>query len=334
MNRRERVLVAAVGGCLAIFGVGFGLWAIILQPVRLIERSTSNLREKLDRIKSQRRAFFAAEDQIKVYTARTFADTIDQASAKSGEMLTEQILQCGLKETEFTRLPVGPNKRPGASEIGWSIQGDGALSNVVSLIFVMQESPWLHRIEGLSVSSGDAPGMVKVRFAYLTLVLDPAPEVERKELTARLTLGSPERRLFDGLVARDFLRPYIKRPPPVAPASPGSKPGGGGPPAPPGPETFRVVSLSEWQGQPEVHVRDLANQKTLRYRPGDELAGGTIVMVDYRPLPMPGNGLLQSSSRVILRVGTELWAIERGKTLADKRKLAPADLPAELAKSK
>ncbi len=336
MNRREKILAAAVGGCIGLFVVGFGLRAIILQPVRLIERNTANLREKLDKIKSQRRAFFAAEEQIKAYTARTFADTVDQASAKSGEMLTEQILQCGLRETEFTRLPVGPNKRPGASEIGWSIQGDGALSNVVNLIFVMQESPWLHRIEGLSVSAGDAPGLVKVRFSYLTLVLDPAPEVERKELTAKLTLGSPERRLFDGLVARDVLRPYIKRPPPppVAPASPSSRPGGGGPPAPPGPETFRVVSLSEWQGQPEVHVRDLVNQKTVRYKPGDELAGGTIVMVDYRSLPTPGNSLTQSSSRVILRVGGELWAIERGKTLADKRKLTAAEVPTELAKSK
>jgi hypothetical protein len=204
----------------------------------------------------------------------------------------------------------------------------------VNLIFVLQESPWLHRLEGLSVSPGDAPGQVKVRFSYLTLVLDPAPEVERKELAAKLNLGSPERRLFDGLVARDILRPYIKRPPPppVASASGSTRPGSGGPPAPPGPETFRIVSLSEWQGQPEVHVRDLVNQKTLRYKPGDPLAGGTIVMVDYRALPMPGNSLVQSSSRVIVRIGEEFWAIDRGKTLAEKRKLAPSELPSELAR--
>jgi len=67
-------------------------------------------------------------------------------------------------------------------------------------------------------------------------------------------------------------------------------------------DTLRVVSLSEWKGEPEVHVRDSTNQKTLRYRPGDTLAGGTIVMIDYRPLPLPGNEAIKSFSRVILKM--------------------------------
>ena len=87
-------------------------------------------------------------------------------------------------------------------------------------------------------------------------------------------------------------------------------------PKAPGPETFRVVSLSEWQGQPEVHVRDLTAQKTQRYKPGDALAGGTIALVDYRALPLAGGNGLLSHSRVIVRVGEEFFAIERGQTLA------------------
>ena len=85
-------------------------------------------------------------------------------------------------------------------------------------------------------------------------------------------------------------------------------------------------------GQPEVHVRDLTNQKTLRFKSGDPLAGGTIVMVDYRPLPMPENEGLQSFSRVIVKIGNEYWAIERGKTLADRHRLKPEELPAQLSK--
>ncbi|MFM8359722.1 MAG: hypothetical protein ACKOET_14345, partial [Verrucomicrobiota bacterium] len=116
-------------------------------------------------------------------------------------------------------------------------------------------------------------------------------------------------------------------PAPGQPAPPPAKPG-----VPPGPETFRVVSLSEWQGEPEIHLRDLTAQKTVRYRPGDELAGGTIVMVDYRPMPLPGNSLLQSHSRLILRIGEEYWAVDRGRTLAEKRKLGPEELPTQLAR--
>jgi hypothetical protein len=50
-------------------------------------------------------------------------------------------------------------------------------------------------------------------------------------------------------------------------------------------------------------------------------------MVDYRPLPMPGNEALKSFSRVILKVGEEYWAVERGQTLAEKRRLVPEELP-------
>jgi hypothetical protein len=85
-------------------------------------------------------------------------------------------------------------------------------------------------------------------------------------------------------------------------------------------------------GEPEVHIRDTAQQKTLRFKPGDSLAGGTIIMIDYRPLPMRGNEALKSFSRVIVKVGSEYWAVERGKTLAEKYRLAPEQLPEQLSK--
>ena len=57
-------------------------------------------------------------------------------------------------------------------------------------------------------------------------------------------------------------------------------------------------------------------------------------MVDYRPMPMPSNAMLQSYSRVIIKIGSDYWAIERGQTLADRRKLATAELPAQLVTTK
>ena len=334
MNRREKLLAGAVGGILGLFVVGFALHAFINKPLKEIDRRTTALRDRLEKIKGERRAFFAAEDGMKALTLRTFDDTVDQASAKSGEMITRTILSSGLSEAEFTRLPFGPRKLQGASEMGWSIQGEGPLSNVVNLVFRLQESPWLHKLDSLSVAAGDLPGLVKVRFRFLTLVMDPSPEVTRKELPPGADLESPNRRLLDGLVARDLLRPYIKRPPPPPPPEPGQRPASRptSPSSPPGPESFRVVSLSEWLGQPEVHVRDLVNQKTMRYKTGDALAGGLVMSVDYRPMPIPGTGGMLSSSRVILKIGADLWAVDRGRTLADKRKLTQADLPAELLK--
>lgn len=333
MNRREKILALSVGGVVAVLAVSLGIRAIILTPLKELDKRTAVVREKITKIQADRRAYFAAEERLKKLTLRTFADLVDQASAKSGEMLTHQILQAGLEENDFARLPVGPRKLRGASEVGWNVQGDGPLTNVVNLVFLLNATPWVHRVESLTLSTGDTPGWVRIRFQYLTLVPEPAPEVTRTNLVPALTLDSPERHLLNTIVSRDLLRPYIKRPPVVAQrAQPGSSPVAAG--VPPGPETFRIVSLSEWKGQPEIHIRDLTAQKTVRYRAGDELMGGTIVMVDYRPQPLPGNSLLQSYSRMIVKIGDDFWAIERGNTLAEKRKLNPTDLPAQLLAQK
>jgi hypothetical protein len=337
VNAREKLLASLVLGCAALFGGALGIRAFIMKPLTDLDKRIVAARERLVKIQAERRNFFTAEDRLKSLTKLTFADTTDEASARSGEALTKQILQAGLDEGDFTRLPLGPRKLRGASEIGWNVQGDGPLASVVNLLFLLEQSPHLQRLDGLVLSQAEKPGEVRVRFRCLTLVMDPAPDVQRETLLAKADLKSDERRAFDGIVTRDLLRPYIKRPPPPPVVA---KAGGGAatatpatPSAPPGPETFRVVSLSEWQGQPEVHVRDLTSQKTLRYKPGDALAGGTIAMVDYRAMPLPGASGLQSFSRVIVRVKGEFFAIERGQTLADLRKLELTQLPPELAKS-
>ena len=329
MSAREKKLAALIGSIVVLLLGVAGFRMLFLNPLREIDKKTAALKERLEKVNGERRAFFTAEEQVKQFAQRSFSEQVDQASAKSGEMLTQQILASGLREADFSRLPTGPRKLPGASELGWSVQGDGALTNVLNLLFLLRESPWTHRIENLVINAGDPPGQVRVRFRYLTLVVDPAPLVEPLDPKPPPALDSPERKRLAIITTRDILRPYIRRSPAEtpAPAAPQT------PAAPPGPEAFRVVSLTEWQGEPEVHVRDLVQQKTIRYKLGDPLAGGLIEMVDYRPLPIPGNETLQSSSRVILRIGPEFWAIERGRTLAEKYLLTLDKLPDSLARA-
>jgi len=333
MNQREKILMLAVGGMVGLLVVVLGVRSIFLAPLRDLDKRTAVVREKLAKIQADRRAYFAAEDGLKRITLRTFADTVDQASAKSGEVLTRHIMQAGLEESEFARLPIGPRKLRGASELGWNVQGEGPLTNVVNLLFLLNTSPWMHRTENLNVLKGDKPGEVRVRFHYLTLVVEPAPEVTRTNLVRKLTLESQERQLLGGIIWRDILRPYIKRPP-APPLRRQPAPAPAKPNVPPGLESFRVVSLSEWNGQPEIHVRDPAAEKTFRYRPGDEMLGGRIVMIDYRPMPSPGNALLQSYSRMILKIGNEYWAVERGRLLAERRRLTDQEVPPELLAQK
>ena len=94
-----------------------------------------------------------------------------------------------------------------------------------------------------------------------------------------------------------------------------------------------MVSLSEWEGKPEIHVRDMTAQKTLTYKTGDRLGEGVIATVDYRPMPRPDKPGLQSFSRLILKVDSVYWAIEQGATLADKRRLTPQEIPPDLVQN-
>ncbi len=325
MNKREKTMALVVGGVIMLFALVFGARAVVIKPLRELDKKTAALREKLEKIKAERRAYFTAEDLVKRFAQRAVSDQVDQASAKSGEMLTQQILHSGLHESDFSRMPNGPRKLRGAIEIGWTVNGEGKLTNVLNLLFLVQNSPYLHRMENLTLSSSDVPSQVNVRFRYLTLVIDPMPMVDLTNAQPKFALDGPERRSFDAIAARDILRPYIKR----ASDASGGEANTSDPPA--GPVSLRIVSLSEWMGQPEVHIRDLTSQKTFRYKPGDTLAGGTIVMVDYRPFPMPGNEALKSFSRVIVKIEAEYWAVERGGTLADIYKLSRDKLPEQLA---
>lgn len=328
MTTREKTLASVVAGLGGLLVVAVGLQALFLRPLKARDKDIAHLRGRLASLNQERRAYFAAEDQVKRAAQRTFAHTVDEASAKCGELLTRTITHCGLAEADFTRLPVGPRRLRGAQELGWLVQGTGPLERVVNLLFLLQQSPWLHKLDGLSFGPAERAGEVKVRFRFLTLVLTPTPAVEPVELVAQTDLNSPERRLLDGIVQRDLLRPYIKRPPPPPPPAPSL----GTPLGASGPERYRIVDLSQWQGEPEVAVLDTVTQTTRRYKPGDTLADGVIVMVDYRPHPHPNRPGLLSHSRVILRIGSEYWAVERGRTLADKYKLAPEQWPDHLPK--
>ncbi len=92
-------------------------------------------------------------------------------------------------------------------------------------------------------------------------------------------------------------------------------------------QDLTVVSLSSWDGQPEVDLSDAKHHDLLTLRPGDKLLDGQVVTVDYRPLPLPDSSGFLSYSRLIWRVGNDYWAVEVGQTLAQRRRLSSNELP-------
>jgi hypothetical protein len=197
------------------------------------------------------------------------------------------------------------------------------MKNVVDLLFLLEEDSHLHRVESLNVRPQE-DGAVSVQFRYMSLVIKkPLIAVERDGLEVPVIDGDA-RAIHDAIAERDIFRPYVKKdapPPPPLQRKPAA------PPAGPGPETFRVVSLSQWDGRPEVLILDITSNKTKKYHVGDRLAGGVLVEVDYRPLPAPRKPGLKSLSRVIIGFDGTFWAIENGDSLADKYLLGSDRLP-------
>ncbi len=323
MNKRTKVLAwLALGTAGLLFG-GLLLRGMVVGPLRAIDDQIRQYEAKLASLQQTRRSLLTTQTQVAAAAAKAFGAGMVAAEANLGALLSQRIVQVGLDEARFTRDPLGHRRLFGAEEIGWTIHGEGPLARVLDLLFALESDPRLHRVEDLSLSPARGAGNVRLRFSYLTLVLNSPPGTKLLDPPALANLDSPLRRRYDVITERDLLRPYIaseQPPPPPAPLTSGQL-------EQQREQNLTVVSLSSWDGQPEVDLSDAEHHCLLTLRPGDKLLDGQVVTVDYRPLPLPDSSGFLSYSRLIWRVGNEYWAVEAGQTLADRRRLTPNELP-------
>lgn len=325
MNKRTRLLAWIALSAAGLLALGFALKAVINRPLKSLDNQILQLRVRLGALQREREEFLKADAHVRANAGRLFGAATEEAEARLGALLTAQIGRAGLRETDFTRVPVGRRRLPGAEELGWTLQGEGPLARLLDLLYLLESESRLHRIEGLALSPANEGARTRIRFRYLTLVLTPAPELKSTNALPEVNLEAPGRRRYDAITRREFFRPDLP-----AETPPSSSPPAGTPstaPAEAERPNLRVVSLSSWNGQPEVHLFDDRQQRLVVCRPGEKLLDGEVAMVDYRPLPLPGKAGLLSYSRLIWRQDTNYWAIEPGQTLADRRALTLEELP-------
>jgi hypothetical protein len=325
-TQRTKLLASVTLGVAGLMLGAFAWNGIVRRPLRVIDDQITQLRVKLNSLQKERQAYLVADGQVSAAAARMFGPARDEAEAAMGAVLTGEIVRVGLREADFTRIPAGRRHFPGGAEVGWTVQGEGTMRKALDLLYVLQSDPRLHRIDSLSLSPASESGRLRVRFRYLTFVLNPAPENKSPVSLAEVDLDSPARRRYDAINGRDLFRPYtaeevaVSPPPPADPAEQARREA----------QSLKVVSLSSWAGEPEVHLYDSRDQRTFCRHPGEALLEGQVVCIDYRPLPVPSQPDLLSYSRLIWRIGDEFWAVEIGQTLADRRQLTPEELPPEL----
>jgi len=246
----------------------------------------------------------------------------------------------GLSLDRLSLRPVRGARVPNSyQELGWLLRIRGTTSQIVGFLFLLSQDAYLHRLDNLTLSPVADTDDVELNMKYTTIIMEYArgekpvarPADQPPPRIAALT--DPKLAHYSPIARRSLFRAYVPRVVPEQVATTEQPP----PPVhvDPNPDArLRVVALSDWDGKPEVLVRDTLTGQTTRYGLGDTVVNATIVGIDYRPLPRPGNPALMSGSRVILEQDRgQYMAIDLGQSLAERRRLDPAMLPPSLARS-
>ena len=307
----------------------------IFDPVKKLEQATANRKKQINNLNKLKKQADQNRKYLAKLNTKSFANNTAEAIALMGEHLTKIIKQCKLNETEFSRRPFEPKAivKNGPKPIGYIVSGAGSLKKVTDLLFLLQNDLHIKRIENIALSPISGTTNVRVNFQFISLVIGTkyGSFKSTNTLPDKPIIKSKSRDLYTGITKRALFLPYQKKAP--RPPTQKKKPKSNRVP-PPGPETYKVVSLSQWKGQQEIMIFNTIKNETKSYKLGDSLAGGKIVMIDYRQIPFPKKPDLLSQSRVILSIKNNYWAIERGNTMADIYKLTLEQLPQKLIKGK
>ena len=311
--------------------------ALINDDIRRVDKQV----RRLEKFNEQSKEY---KTRLNRYARETFGLDPLEVSEQIRVRIDKMVSASGMRRGKATSSPIsGKYELNVYQEVGWSYKLIGSLRQAVNMMYLLRNDPYLHRIEGLRAEPTKDRKEVELSFRYVTLVL--SPRKNEKLTTGDSAHPKPISRLADnkqlplyyGIAERNLFRPYLPKPapspPPVAKQSKAQKPTTS-------PSTdwgrFKVVGLSQWGGEKDILIENTQNEEHSRFRlynVGDSLAGGTIVMVDYRIMPKPNQPELLSYSRLILKIGQDYYAVELGQTLAEKHRLRSKELPASLRKN-
>ena len=166
----------------------------------------------------------------------------------------------GMRRSKTASFPIIGTPTSAYQEIGWNYNLIGTLPQVVNMMFLLKNDPYLHQIQGFSVSPSAEGDEFKLGFSYVTLVLKKDKK-DKKEKIITGDINNPEPitrlaenktlALYDGIAARNLFRPFIKKtPPPAEENNPTSRPEEDD-------KKLKIVSLSLWGKIQEIRVEDI-----------------------------------------------------------------------------
>ena len=337
------LIVAAVAAVGLLYAVARGMW---LGPLDDCDTQQAALEKKIDEDKTTNRRLSISLRKYAALRDRTYADTSQHASVLVGRRIHELAKQAGLGQSEYTATTFSSRGGEGFGLVGCSVQGRSvSLSRLTNFLYLLKHDHHLRRVTNLEISPQPDKESFNFTLRYVTPVFDsmtPAPIAKRKPMKPEYLeiagLNTPGRAAYNVVHERNVFKPYRKpyvAPPPRTTRTTRRPPDRIPPPRTvpiPSYDRLVVTGLPGFGDHHEVHLTAPGSHEATVLKVGKKTPVGVIEMVDYRELWVAGEGERKrlSSGRVILKIGKDYWAVERGDPLGKRRLLKHDELPGEL----
>lgn len=338
MKGREKMLASVILGLVGLWIAYVLVGKLYMGPMSELDAKIAAVESDIRKLEESNKREIQYKTRIKQFAAKTFDAEELRASELARSRLVELLGRAGLAGESMSIKPVAGTRVTGIyKEIGWSVHARGRIDQLISFLYLVAADPRLHQVDSLTLAPMTRTGEIDMNLRYMTIVLEapkgekpPAAGIELAPLPPA-NPNTPQRQNYQLIALRDLFRPYVPRPAQVA--SQDQHPDFGQQmqePQESGDGRLKLVGLPSWSDQRDIIIRDSSSQQVIVFRPGDDLCGGRIVMVDYRRMALPDRPQIVSGSRVILELEREYWAVELGQTLADRYRLTSDRLPPEL----
>jgi len=339
MNKRERIMAIAAGACVGAILLFVLVRQWVVEPAARIDAECRKLNEDNARLSNDANNK-VPERRLRDLGEHLLGDSESKVDQQVEKTLIHMVQRSGLDTLKLDVKRGNANRKREYTEINRTVIVQGRLDQLVSFLYLLKKDLHLHRISNVQIRPILGAGVVELSMRYATLVLDklPAGTPVGAALVGAppVDLAGPDRAKYNVIASRDLFRPYIQgtsvaaRPPDPGPRPPDTNDRGSRDTRPGRDGKLRVVDLSSYQDGPDVCVQDVGTRQSRRYKIGEHLGGGTVVGIEYRPIPHPDNPEEVSPSRVILLYDREYWAVELGQNLDKRRPVKPEDLPPEI----
>ena len=143
----KTILMSGIGLVVAWIFISKAIVPWIYLPRDTAKSKVNNYESRVDKLEELKVLTENDEHYLAAISRNTFSMDESEAISRMGVYLTEAIKASGLSEDRFTRRPLKATQltNKGASQIGYSVSGQGPLPKVIDLIFLLEQAPSLPR---------------------------------------------------------------------------------------------------------------------------------------------------------------------------------------------